>query len=885
MKKGIILRVLKGTELSPELSHTLGALLPDYTLEYFEAKPDYRLSIARRLHSLYESFLLILDAYPLNPKFTVVSADTLKLYAQECLSSCTLKADSSLEELHKVLETFTAKLIEPLSVCWAWGDKDSVKEAVACLNEAEQSLLRLKGRDHTATLTAITLNDKIEYVLQYDKVLPAYYDALMGELKSIKSNNYPRTPVWFRELDEHEQAFFCYRASNKSLRVTDVLNQLNEFLICWQNIKRQYGDLAQQLTRINSNTTPLPEWYTNLAPSCKEMLLVLSKESEAEITKKLNAFKQKIATYTEPKTGKADNELKTLDLIATIPQWYWALSGRKQIFLQHVMRSATSLEDVFAFVCSRDRDLPMPSNYCAHHMYLINSEAQATRLGGVRYRSSHIANRDALNYPVAVQLHHCRANFAKVTEFAGKDKPILFQTLISPIFASAHVPKGVKSLLPELPPDYELYEIAKKTVARSHFAHNTLIHNHPYNLAKYVYYTESKDADSIQTITAVKDYIEPVNKLAQLIKEGDLAELLDNNKLAQLIRNDVLKQSIKDASKDDSVKQLIKNAATQQLSLYTELQQLVDEYIAVLQSPIGSATFWDYDGRELFLSSLEQLIVLKMEGHSYGSCVSGKDRKAIELIHTDAMLLYREFYGNWPRFNASKEQNERILFIDIIVELYLSRHQHVLAGQNAPGSEGIKTPYWYLPKDICDAINLRAKSSKSLEYDDRLATDNEVKNICGTEKLKSYMSNANAFLGYLVAKQLGEAACTQLYDTLSRFINEQRKFHPKNTWVSGSSLPAGILDIQLIMRDRASGDNNVQRVAKIFCIVLQRPEDDKSRTPETRSVYDGIRKICVPGELEKVGPLLHTVATQVIGEWQELFDASKEELKSAIKLH
>lgn len=882
MKKGIILRVLKGTVLSPELSHTLGTLLPDYTLDYFEEKPDYRLSIARRLHSLYDSFLLILDAYPLNSKFTVVSADTLRSYAQECLSSCTLKAGASLEELHKVLEVFTARLIEALSVCWVWGEKkDPVKEAVACLNEAEQSLLRLNGRNHTATLTAITRHGKTEYVLQYDKVLPAYYDALMLELESIKSSNYPRTPLWFRELEEYEQAFFANLTNSESLTVTYALQQLNEFLSDWQTIAQENGDLTLELACIN--TKSLHEWYVNLTPSCKEMLLVLSQDTTTKISKKLDTFKKKIENIVN------NNKPIKVDLNVAIPQWYWALSGRKQMFLKHVMKSATSLEDAFAFVCSRDRDLPMPSNYCAHQIYLINSEAQARCLGGVRYRSSHIANRDALNYPLAVQQHHCSANFAKVTEFAVKDKPILFQTLISPIPMIDYVPEVVKLGLPEFPPDYELYKIANKTIELSRYAQNTLKHNHPYNVAKYYYYTTASDVDSSQIVTTAKAYIAPINKLDQLIKDGELSQLLDDNTLAQLIKNDALKQSIKDASKDDSVKLLIKNAATQQLSFYTELQQLINEYIGVLNSAPGSATVMDYVGRELFLSSLEQLIVLKMEGHSYGSCVSGKDRKAVELMHTDAMLLYRELYGKWPQFSVPKEQNERQLFIDIVVDLYLSRHQHVLAGQNAPGSEGIKTPYWYLPKDICDAIKARAKSSESLEYDDRLATDNEVKNISKTTELKGRMATANAVLSRLVAKQLGEKLCTQLYDSLSKFIHERRQFETPSAW-GYEKLPAGVVKIQGIMVDESAG-NNIQRIAKIFRVVLDRPEDDYSRTEGTRSVYNGIRKICLPPEpvdvevgstVSKRLPL-HEAAAEIACEWERLFKASTEEFKSVAK--
>ncbi|WBV69015.1 hypothetical protein PGH46_02135 [Legionella pneumophila] len=64
MGKGIILRVLENTILSPQVFDTLERLLPGYKVEYFKEQPDYRKSIARRIDSLHDAFSFILKAYP-----------------------------------------------------------------------------------------------------------------------------------------------------------------------------------------------------------------------------------------------------------------------------------------------------------------------------------------------------------------------------------------------------------------------------------------------------------------------------------------------------------------------------------------------------------------------------------------------------------------------------------------------------------------------------------------------------------------------------------------------------------------------------------------------------------------------------------------------------
>ncbi len=815
MGKGIILRVLAGTQLSPELTNTLTKLIPGYTLQYYKEQPDYQESIKRRIDSLYNAFLFILKATPPDPKFTPFTIETLKAYALESKDNCNL-TKNSLSELHPELERFTARLVEVLASAWRWPEGKEISEAIEFLNEAEQYALMIQGRPDLATLTSMKFGDKTEYVLQLDESIPPYYDQWLIELREIKRLGYPKTPVWFRELPEYQKAYFC-NLSREVSDVTEVAQDLNAFYLDWtKQFKSNALKYSVDLKQISNDSPPYPSWYNDLKPPIKAMVRVLS-ESPGEFDKKLEKFKQLANDRTKSK--KIKNLLKN---VTQIPEWYWVLSEKQQCFLEYALKNTSSIEDAVSFLSSRHRTLPAPANFAAHSLYRINTENEISLIGIKRWRSSHVASRDVLKCSKAVQERHCSSNFAKVTEQAKVGQTIGFQTLISPITAADYVPHIVTDMLPELP-DLDLYRIARRVIARSNRAVDIFQHNHPYNIAKRYYYTETDNPDSVLLLKEARKFV--------LTKPG--------------------------------------------------LQDLLTAYKGVLESPVGSATFFDYEGRELFLSSLEQMIIYVIGGYSYGSCVSGKDRKAVELIHSDAMLLFYERYGTWPRFGDPKEKQERILFVEIVVELYCSRHQHEHAGQNAPGSEGIKNAAWYFPKDIAEAINKRLGNEKALEYSDRLASDNEVSKI--DKQLGSKLIMGNELSCKLMAYQLGEADCTRLYDGLSSLIGERDRFKKpgKDYWTLGlfsdgkkesGPTPKGIQSIEKLMKNENAGSTNVQRIERIFLAVLSRPEKDDSRTPATNSVYDRLRDFFNPKKADE--PLQKRV-NDAVDEWLTLFEESK----------
>lgn len=820
MGKGIILRVLEGTQLSPEALKTLGQFLPDYQLELYKEKPDYQRSITRRVNSLYNAFLFVLEAYPPNPKLFPIGVEALKKYVSDCRKICDL-SKSSLDELHKELEQFTARLIDVLGIGWGWcNNKKPHKEAMACLNEAEQYLLMSQGRPDLATVSSIEWGQEKKYVIQYDCSLLPYDEQIIFELNELKQQNYPKTPLWFNKLPEYQQVYFCHLGLN--LIDPQYLKQdLLAFVDKLREFKKQSLNFEHDLTQISAEKSSLPHWFSDLKPSHQEMIRCIADKPYKLEDNLLNFINDLNKLVSQ------EEFITTVHQVPRIPHWYWVLSDRQQAFLSYVLKKASTVEDALSFLSSRHRTLPVPANFAVHKVLIMNKNGFIEYCSGARYRSSHIASRDGLSWPASVRKRHSTSNLNKVISGSKIGQPILFQTLISPIHLVDSVPDQMKHYMPELPPDLELYKIAGHAVESSQKSQKMVEANHPMNLAKYFYYTQADNKNSLRLLKEAADY---------MVKNGES----------------------------------------------TELKELCEEYKSVLNSSIGSATLFDYDGRELFLSSIEQLMILYMDGYSYGSCVSGKDRKGIELYHTDAMLLFRKKYGVWPKFGDPKEKEDRLKFVEILASLYTSRHQQEHAGQNAPGADGIKTPAAYLPNDVCDLIKKKLDDNRALISDDRLATDNEVKHI--SNEFSHYYKDRDQLLCHLIARQLGEELSNKLYDALVPLLNEKKLFiYNKNPWLNlgfftereEGSVPRGIKAIHELMCDASSGKNNIVRMEKIFLIVLGRPAQDASRAHATNSVYRGIRQLFEPHN-----DSLEHVVDKIIKEWSDLFLESKNKKAS-----
>jgi hypothetical protein len=281
-------------------------------------------------------------------------------------------------------------------------------------------------------------------------------------------------------------------------------------------------------------------------------------------------------------------------------------------------------------------------------------------------------------------------------------------------------------------------------------------------------------------------------------------------------------------------------------------------------------TLTDHHGRELWLSCYEGFLSTKMGGMSSGCCVSGKDREELKLIHMGAMLIYKKTYGFWPRYED--DGHDRANFVEIFANHYLTGHGRELAGQNAPGADGIKTLTRYLPADIIRAI--RRKTSQNEPYvHDRLASNNDLdaigyrevdenKNVTRVplinlvqEKFASCVmlvtklkEESRLELLELVKVIAGELTHWNNQTTVYSFI---RKVVPGSFFAKSTTAPTAVGRIQQHLFDAQSpksslktAESNVVTLSQILCDISKRPSPDESpltsfvRSEDTQSLYD-----------------------------------------------
>ncbi|WP_019215367.1 hypothetical protein [Legionella tunisiensis] len=633
------------------------------------------------------------------------------------------------------------------------------KIATEQLNKADQYVLMHEGRADLATLTPLKVNSQNEFVLQWDRQLPPYSEETVSELKTIKElglqwikkDKLLATPTWFRRLPLYQQAYF-HGSKTHINSLENLAIDLNKLLSVWIKIKTK-SSLQEELRNIAAGGNNLPAWFTDL--STNHQNLISNLVSPTITVKEVNNNLQALEARLQKMCTSNSSEFEEITQLKSLPYWYLTLTDYEQRFLNAVLAQVERVEDAISFIPSRLRTLPILANFAEHQLFLLDHEGNITKKFPAKLRSSHLASRD-----VADQLHqigelYTLRNLAKIRNIAA-NRRLLLQTLISPV-----------KLLSGFMPDYLLEQHRKKAVATAQKEGAKLLFstNHPFNMVRVLYPTPATDPGCL----ALLQQAEAHSVLSQLPElEGhwsydQIQELVGEACAAINVYKEALQDGLSPSNFYDLGSKSLKENLTELFHTnYQELQQLPDwqdvvsqhlfiihnrlnseqnqtfetykqglddltalakEYRAVLNSPFGSATLLDYSGRELFLSSLENLLIMHMDGVSYGSCVSGKDRKAIEIIHTDAMLLYRELYDRWPGFTDTGAARRN--FVKLVVELYISRHGAEHAGQNAPGADSIKTPANYWPADIAEAICDKL-GKKALSVDDVIATNNEV---------------------------------------------------------------------------------------------------------------------------------------------------------------
>jgi hypothetical protein len=452
-------------------------------------------------------------------------------------------------------------------------------------------------------------------------------------------------------------------------------------------------------------------------------------QRETKISPLTPRLRQEFWSIRECLLRRADEDIEELEL----PAWYVSLEPSEQRYLEAVLqtvRSQQELEETFANYSSRLRGILGPANYREHHykwvsIPTVQTEPFQTKDEGRRLTSSIIASREVPHTLTDVRVLHAARNLESIVNHAieqyaakridalnleeglvnGQEiaLPVLVQTLISPA-----LPKDRELMVDKLQGIEEFNRVLSgqeshwikskypkplrvKTAAGREVVVNIMpvlySSNHPLNLSKIVEPTMPTEPDCQNIIAHVEQF------LREYPQRADIRRLLD---------------------------------------LYQEVLGVdIGYFQAIKYVKTATETFFDRKGRQLFLCSIEQLIFERMGAVPYGSCVSAKDRKGLEFIHTDAMALYFKAYRRWPEHGD--DGKERDNFVEIFASIYVTRHHHESAGQNAPGANGIKTPNYYLPTDMQTRIKELYLElygpMATLSCDNQLADNNELKAV------------------------------------------------------------------------------------------------------------------------------------------------------------
>lgn len=921
MGKRTIIRVAERVEINEQLLDNLKAIVGEFDLERYTESPNLLRSYKRRIDSLEKAFLFIMETQPLK-----IEAPILKNYLDWCKKIGDLPTQGSIEEYQAVLSQYTALLIDAVvdysdrpqeegTELSMFSDRKAIaqkkleeikKLATEQLNKAEQYDLMRDGRADIATLIPLKVNNENEFVLQWDKQLSPYLEDTLSELTAIKELGLKwakkgktlTTPAWFRRLPLYQQAYFHGGKAHLN-SIENLAIDLNKLLSVWLKIKST-SSLQGELRNIAIGDNNFPSWFTDLSTNHQNLIrnLVSPTITVSEVGSCLLALETRLQGMHNSNSSEFSEELVQLK---DVPYWYLTLADYEQRFLNSVLAQVATVEEAISFLPSRLRTLPLLANFAEHQLLLLNQEGKITKQFPSKLRSSHLASRDIADQLNQVGELYTLRNLAKIRNIAA-NRMLLLQTLISPV-----------KMLSGFMPDYTLEQHRQKAVTAAQKQGGKLLFstNHPFNMVRVLYPTSATDPGclALLQLAEANSVLEKLPELQGNWSYEQVQELVREAFAAVNFDEEKLKDGLSPSSFYDLGAPTVKENLTELFRLnYEELQRLPDwqqavsqhlfivskqldsenqtfttyqqglsdlaaltqEYRAVLNSPFGSATFLDYSGRELFLSSLENLLVMYMDGVSHGSCVSGKDRKAIEIIHTDAMLLYRELYGRWPSFTDTGAARKN--FVKLVVELYISRHGAEHAGQNAPGADSIKTPANYWPADIAAAICDRL-GKKALSVDDIIATNNEVGKI-GDASARIVLNFAACVIA---AQKLPEKSQEKIIEQIKIIVEEKEHWEKKTYSIPFyPASPTGIDQIKQLFNVPCtySSATTTKTLAEIYHILYQRPETSSTRDDATQTLYNSILSLLKHEEPEKIydQQLEHliTIKTEVFKENQHL---------------
>lgn len=921
MGKRTLVRVPQGTVLSDTMLANLKDIFQqEFDIEYYKDEPDLQRNYFRRRDSLLDAFKFIIQTIP-----TTANLDDINKYLDWCVAQSDLPANLTLSEYQTSLSKYTALLTDALVDYWPFSKEGSEKnhQAIELLNKAEQFVIMKHGRPDLATLSRPAALKGEQFVIQWDKQLPPCLPETLEELGMIRNSSVQITPKWFRALPFYQQVFL--QESESHHKDTSLLKMdLNTLQLNWIGIKTNHkATLDVDFASIVARERPLPTWFANLSPRYQSFMesMILSNLGPYQIDSELKKLTNLLIKFDQGRledieqlrklpewfTVLPDNEQRLLkasllseknveDAVSFIPSRLRTVPGLAN-FAEHHLLVTSKDGEVLHHTDPRLRSSHISSRDVKKQPIKIGELHTSRNLKQLR---AHAGIKD-----LSIQ--------TLISPVKGLSK------FIPDGYLYDQLCKGVKDLRAENP-DSKIYltnhpfNVAKRLMPTwtSDEECNALLLGAEQHLKKEFIDKGIPDSefwagmirDGI-TFSRENNTVKGYTELLQIMQKNPLVcQGISLDRLKELVHSAFTEARIRVQNKLEPIpmklsagedEKLLKYMLTdlfekhyEQLSSWTgwqsvfanhyhaqgkdnsaglletatrlcDLTQISCEYRNLLGSGYGTATILDTNGRELWLSSLENLQIILENGISYGSCVSGKDRKSLEQIHTDAMILYRLIYGSWPSINDTGI--ERANFVELVVDLYETRQAHEHADQNAPGANGIKTPYNYFPGDIVAEICKR-RGAQALVTDDILATNNEVDRIGNTKTLvkPNYARYVMAVL------KLNDEKQEKLWNVLKDIFEDGAYWEEKKSWSPKiwNSSPQAISQIK---GGLDAGDNRVSSIANIYYEISQRSETSYWRATETQELYGHIRSLSnapnpeslIDGALKQFGTIRQNV--------------------------
>lgn len=516
----------------------------------------------------------------------------------------------------------------------------------------------------------------------------------------------------------------------------------------------------------------LPDWFKGMSLTHKQV-------AQAILAEPVNSLESCLDSLKAIRTSIINEKHHELDVIKKLPYWFLCLSEVEQKLLTHTLANAATVRDAVSFIPSRLRTLIGLGNFGYSEIFILNKEGRALKVSPKQWRSTHIASRDVREHPAMVGDLHTERNLDLLLKFMLKLLPdsteearIFLQTLITPI--------KYMELLTSLP-DYYLQKQRQKADNNAAAKQGLIIYetNHPLNSGSMYLPTTPNDL-------GCKNFLSYAKECLQAYQWEDKAD--------------------------------IKN--------------LIEKYESVLNSGLGTSTIWDKNGREMFISAYEALISFKLNIPFHSSCVSGKDRRGLLLLHIAAMWIFHEKYNIWPGFEDTGAIREA--FVDLFVKLYNLFYIQIHAESNGPGAQGTKTPRNYLAPDIVKKIEEQRPGA--MNRDEKLAT------IIDFSKCIKYSGTSLCVYRDAAAK-LSNNSCNELLSNLQVLIGEDKTWETKvikiNLWQS--DVPKGINQFKTVLNDPTK--SNYEKLAGIYQIAEERLQKTKLRNSATKEIYTTLKEL------------------------------------------